>query len=133
MQAFECLGYWFLPETPANRVPGTLRVSASGKVDLALIGALGTGGPLGSKAFPCILGVGESRYGDEITLTGCHLSEGRSGPEGMAIETYRANSAFLGAHLQDSEDFRFRHMELLVGGFKWWVRPKYELQEARSE
>lgn len=40
-EKFEKAGYFWLPTTPAEKVPGTLKISESGEAELEIIGVFG--------------------------------------------------------------------------------------------
>jgi ApeA N-terminal domain 1 len=122
MQPFECQGLWTLPDTEAPPVAGTLHVSSSGELRLALIGSLAPSrGLQPGKDHPVILGSVDGPLDNEVTLTGCYLTRSKVGSFADVREEYRAHRGLFGAHLSKTSDFAFRRMQLQVGGFGPWA------------
>ncbi len=122
MQAFECLGLWFLPDTDAPPVAGTLRVSSSGGLRLSLIGSLCYSNAFNqAKEHSIILGSVDGPLGNDITLTSCYLTRSQFGSFVDAREEYRAQRGFFRAHLRTPSEFAFRRVQLQVGGLGAWA------------
>ncbi len=88
---------------------GTLHVSSDGDLRLTLIGSLGEGRQVATKAHKIILGsVDKSPRGNDVTLSGCILISASHGSYHMAREEYHASRCFFGAHIEKLEHFSFR-------------------------
>jgi ApeA-like protein/HEPN superfamily Apea-like protein len=122
MQAFECMGQWWLPERENDRAAGTLKVSQSGVLRLRLVGSLGPAEMFKSKRYPIILGwVEKSPAGDIVTLSGCMVCASTVGSATSTRENYHVSRAYFGAHLKQQDDFTFKSMSLQVAGLSDWA------------
>jgi hypothetical protein len=80
MQAFECHGLWYLPNTETPPAAGTLRVSADGELRLFVMGSLGSSkAPLEVKEHAVILGSVDGRLGNNVTLARCYVTRSQFG------------------------------------------------------
>jgi hypothetical protein len=123
MKAFDCTGFWWLPENPDAPAAGTLRVSKSGDLRLSLIGTLGeANGGEPFKRHRIILGsVDKSIEGNEVTLLGCVLAGTSMGSYVGGREEYRAGRGFFGEHFTTESDLQFRSVLLMLGGLSEWA------------
>ena len=101
-------GYWWLPSSPADRVPGRLIVSEDGTCQLQLVGGLDMALPnsdAGSDRVPVIYGEGE---GEVITLLrGFTLGRDGFGGRPMQYQDVYVHEALVGAHVgEDAPAFR---------------------------
>jgi len=123
MKEFESSGFWWLPGEEDTPAAGTLRVSGTGELRLAITGKLGQamGAPL-SRRHRVILGsVDKSPRGNEVTLTSNILTGTSFGSYAGGREEYGAGRGYFGAHLQDDEDFKFRSFLVKLGGLSEWA------------
>lgn len=98
-------GYWWLPESPGDRVPGRLIIQDDGACQLELIGGLDLPGDMrsldASDRVPVILGAAE---GQEVTLLDCFTTN-RDGwgrrPDGL--HDIHVHEALIGAHVADGD------------------------------
>lgn len=107
---FEYQGYWWLPDTPDNRVPGTLVFDPEAGASLELLGSLqgldGVTLPLDPEL---ILGI--SSDGKSITLKECSRTMGAvSFGGGFATSTFSADMVFVGEHFEQTEDVGFERL-----------------------
>jgi hypothetical protein len=123
MQAFECTGFWWLPEAPDQKVSGTLRFTEDAGLMLSLVGALGHGGP-GSRdqTFPIVNGmVFDCVLGEEVILRNCGVKEMHYGSSGTTRGDYRATRAFFGGHCDTEKDLCFSDVRLEFSGLSEWA------------
>src|SRR5262245_37979546 len=125
METIECSGLWWLPADKGQRVAGTLKVSAEGRLRLSLVGALGESqNPLVGKKHPIILGsVNRSPKGNDVTLTGSFLTGSTLGSFIDSREEYHVGRGYFGALLSEQSDFAFDSARLRIGGLSEWIHP----------
>src|SRR5262245_45312565 len=127
MQAFNSNGTWWLPETPAETMAGTLRFSEEDGAELSLFGELGVPAThAGEKSLPIILGrVHDSPFGKQMTLQGCwlkaHSRDDLNREKSDYRETYWVKRLFAGAHIGDPEAFSFSSLQLSLSGLNSWA------------
>jgi hypothetical protein len=123
MRAFNCNGVWWLPESPSDRVAGTLRFSDDGFVELSLMGTLGEStASLEGRTVPVILGlVWDCPLGREVTLKDCLLKSLHSGSRVPPREEYFAGRMFGGSHFKKQEDFSFSEISIVLSGLSSWA------------
>lgn len=137
MEAFETQGYWWLPANPDTRVPGRLTVTAEGRAELSLIGALDSylsGGESTtdengvtttsfteesmerSGVYPRILGIGDS---GNFTLQDCIQSQRHLG----TIETQRVtvSQVLRGVHFDPDGALKFQRLTAEMNWLPFWV------------
>jgi len=110
----ERAGYWWTPELPEKRVPGTLHISDQNELKLVLIGGLECDesatprrrAPLGLGEFKSIIGECES---EPITLLDCQVFSRRSTLHGGEDyhQTIEASAGVLGASVTNWTDAEF--------------------------
>src|SRR5215469_8019867 len=122
MKPFECSGLWWAPDDPLSRAAGTLRFSHEKGLSLDLLGTLGeSGGVVGVKKQPIILGSADSPFGEAVTLKDCWLKGQRVGLPGFTRDEYHTDQAFLGAHLVGADDFLFPACVIGISGLANWA------------
>ena len=125
-------GVWWLPDTPAEQIPGILRREPEGGLALTLIGSFedrimsnpSPGLTLfheGSKAWDVIHGAAEQR---EITLLGCYPIKSKR-TFGARVQTpdkqtIRAITALIGAHVAGEDEAVFTAAEVSVEDLGHW-------------
>jgi len=124
-ESFECSGLWWLPDNSEDRVAGVLRFSPEDGLVLNLLGMLGSrGGGVGIKSYEIVFGsVYDSPMGQTVTLKGCRLVRYTETFSGINAEGYRADLAFFGQHLKDSNDFLFSECDVGTSALSDWVAP----------
>lgn len=138
----ELAGWWWPPDQPAERVPGTLRCLAGQHPALSLIGGFDPQiwertGPnsweAGSepRAWPLLLGVAE---GKPVTLIQCQSSLFRRHFVGPPIEqTPTAIKALIGIHLEEPDQPVLRAIEVEVEDLLGWSAVSGIKEEIRFE
>jgi hypothetical protein len=122
MQAFDCNGIWWSPETPSERVAGVLRFSDETGIVVALSGALGEpAAPFQTKAIPILFGlIYDCPLGSLVTLKGCRVQTVHLSTPGFLREDYFADRLFIGAHLEE-QDFLFAELIVSFSGLPSWA------------
>ena len=110
MDRFEYRGYWWLPDTPDNRVPGTLVFDPEEGTNLDLLGSLrgleGVSAPLDPELI-----LGTSSDGRSITLKECSRDTGTlSIGAGFSTSSFSADMVIVGEHFERPEDVGFERL-----------------------
>lgn len=124
-ESFETNGFWWLPETPENRVPGTLSFSPGDVPRLKLMGTLNI---VQESSFPppefinpmIIQG---SAMGQPVTLYKCLQKSGKSniGVAGSYYATeFLAHIAFFGAYFFTQADIQFSSLSVQFHNLDSW-------------
>lgn len=129
----EWAGLWWLSEAPDERLPGVLRYDGKGGLSLSLIGAFeerifqqlapGVKDELeGRSVWDLIYGVAQQR---EITLLGCVPIRSRRSVgarvDSPDMQTVKATTAIIGAHVSGREDAAFEAAEISVEDLTVWA------------
>ena len=93
-------GYWYLPNTPNSKVPGTLRQGSRGQLVLDLFGwPYNDFAPIYRS--PDVI-LGQCRSGLPVTLVDCFLEEGPVRNQEMVLSSrFGAIQALLGKHYDE--------------------------------
>lgn len=132
-EAGEWAGLWWLPDEPAEKVPGVLRYDAKGGLSLSLIGTfedrMVTTGSSGwtevherTRTWEVMHGLAELR---EITLLGC-VPKNTSRTFGARVkspdkQTVTAATAIVGAHVNGEEEAAFSTAEVSIEDLGLWA------------
>lgn len=114
-------GYWWLPSAPEVRIPGELRCSRDGKVELFLFGSFNeipTMPQMTGKRFDIILGMNDR--GKPITLVYNRLIHWQIN-QGVPRQKYYASFLMVGEHFTDLEDLQFNAATFRIYGLDEWV------------
>lgn len=126
MEEFELEGVWWLPETPEDRVPGTLEFSPVSGASLDLLDSLKDPGnhfaAFERELLEPGLILGLTSKGKPVTLWGCSERRKNVNLAGFTRTSFHADVALVGAHLGDAKDTRFtkvsaeyRHLDEWAG------------------
>lgn len=122
-------GYWWLPEAPDERMPGTLRITHDGRCELELIGGLNlsigrstlreeNSGERPISRAPHIHGVSE---GKPVTLLECFISKQMGfGSLGKGHQNLHVQEALVGAHTA-ADEAAFRQAIVTVENLSSWL------------
>jgi len=133
IKGFECKGQWWLPNEPEKAVSGTLRYTHGDGAVLELIGSFTGGGEMHKISMPLII-LGTSLNGKDISLHGCLPISVQTSYPGLSTSSYFANMVFVGAHLQKTEDIRFRSMNIRFSHFDEWVNMSgFKIERSKEE
>ncbi|HEV2864233.1 MAG TPA: HEPN domain-containing protein [Pyrinomonadaceae bacterium] len=121
MDNTEHSGKWWLPSNPEHAVSGTLTFSNQDGAELRLIGSLEAFDTFNTelKTYPIILGL--SVDGKLITLNGCMSADTRMTIPGFVSQAYRIDLCFIGGHISDESQLRFKRLELQYSRLPDWV------------
>lgn len=106
---FELQGYWWLPDSEENKLPGTLSYSQEDGAILELVGIFDSPKKLEPiQQLPIILGV--TQQGKPITLYKCIINSWTYPFTGLGGGKYRAHFVFEGVHFEAEEKIRFNQL-----------------------
>ena len=112
MKFFKASGLWFPANEPENRVAGTLRFSESG-LQLKLLGGFQGGWSPDVQAYGIIQGVvGDSPYGEFVSLYDCFQTSKSLRSQGIGSEIIRCDRAYMGNDYLFEEDAEIRSISL---------------------
>lgn len=117
----EYQGYWWLPEFPDHKIAGTLTGIKTGNLELSLLGQLQERNvALGIKSVThlAILGMVSKKL---ISLSNCHIIGSEFSFPGFATERLSVSTAFIGAHICDTEEAKFNKIILKFNNFDEWL------------
>ncbi|MGI0007132.1 MAG: HEPN domain-containing protein [Nitrosotalea sp.] len=125
---FEYVGEWFRPESPQQRIHGTLEYSR-GKMILKTTGSMGDEGTdfvsqlqlinRLPRLIPIVLGI--STTGKNITLTNCVLVRANPVLNGLGTFQYGATTMFVGAHFQSVDAITFGTVSVQYSNLYAWM------------
>lgn len=98
-------GYWWLPSSPEDRVPGELVIADDGKCELKLIGGLDLGDPTGVRLGDRVPVIWGEAGGKPISLTNCFTVR-RDGfaRRDSTYHDIHVHEALVGAHVDNGEE-----------------------------
>ncbi|MBW7941599.1 MAG: hypothetical protein H3C64_04190 [Candidatus Kuenenia stuttgartiensis] len=105
---FELKGYWWLPDSEENKLPGTLTYSQEDGADLELVGVFDSKKLEPIQQLPIILGV--TQQGKSITLYKCIISSWAYPLVGLGGGKYLVHFVFEGVHFEAEEKIRFNQL-----------------------
>ena len=120
-EKFEKAGYFWLPSTPDEKLPGTIRIIDSGKTELEILGIFG--GQM--KAFDLesdikrINGIIEG--GKFVTLDKCFYKNKSFSSGEISKSLVHVNFVFIDVHYDDEEDINFSSFKIAVEGLDEWL------------
>lgn len=118
----EKIGYFWLPENPEQRLPGTLKVSEKGETTLEVIGIFGSDA-FTSISQPSSLGriLGEIEDDDLITLEECRYESRKTSSSSLYRCVITANYHYKGVLFGDGEAVAFTRLDVALTGFDEWL------------
>jgi len=117
---FEHKGIWWLPDKPNEQMSGTLRFTPDEGAILDLIGSFKDIKNMNKILQPEII-LGVSSNGKNITLHSCFETKSSFSFPGFQTSSLYANSVFIGAHFQKSEDIKFKSISVHYLHLDEWV------------
>lgn len=125
-EAFEIEGHWWLPETPQNKVSGTLSYSPGNGSTLILLGELKNSDDKSHysydfKYFDIINGI--SANGEPITANSCFLNKAEHsiGNAGNFIKTiFRVDYLFIGVRFSSKREIQFSSLSIRLHNLENW-------------
>ncbi|MBA2592447.1 MAG: hypothetical protein M3495_18775 [Pseudomonadota bacterium] len=112
-------GYFWLPDNLQHKIPGTLKVSDSGKVALDVLGTFRELPEFEPRPAPIIHGVTEN--GKSATLFDCFTYSTQLRFPGIPKASATAAYLFLGAHLHETDPLEFARVIFSVEGLNQWL------------
>src|SRR5690606_736923 len=96
-------GYFWLPESPEHKVPGTLHIADGGKLELNVLEFVAPGAHLFSNkdAYPRIVGIVEKK--GAVTLDECFRIDWNLSQGGVTKERIHAHQAIFGLQYGNDE------------------------------
>jgi len=124
MKFFKASGLWFPADEPENRVAGTLRFSQSG-LQLKLLGGFRGGWSPDIQAYGIIQGVvGDSPYGEFVSLYDCFQTSKSLRSQGIGSETIQCGRAYVGDDYLFEEEADIRLIRFKTSFLYDWARTK---------
>ncbi len=128
-------GFFWLPESPQNSLPGLLRISETGEATLEVFGINDTRRSLNPRPFidppfsekyehiylKRIVGITETGKSKLITLDKCKRITYSNTYPGLWTSTYRADYAFISANHNTKKESKFSKIEFSVEGLDEWL------------
>ncbi|HJU13267.1 MAG TPA: HEPN domain-containing protein [Candidatus Nitrosotalea sp.] len=112
-------GYWWFPDTPDKKLPGTLYYSPD-DMHLELIGSL-TDITQFHKQFEHEIILGFTTNGKPVTLYKCYTSNFSMSHPSIPTTSYRAIFYFVGMHFSKEEDIKFNQVSTHLIHFDEWM------------
>jgi hypothetical protein len=121
---FEYKGFWWLPEQPENKVPGSLSYKCGDIMTLELLGSLQNttlrGSHEGSSNPDTILGIAEGKR--LCTLNGIlHTKSRFNKSSGIFRSTYIIERLLEGKHFSSSADIKFSSISINYTSLEEWI------------
>ena len=124
-------GYFWLPENPEERLPGELRISEHGRIELDLIGLFPNANWSGRGNLEDMWGhlrdigriCGHVSEGGFVTLLSCMLTRAQTNPfsfQSLEFSSFVATFALIGAEYEQ-DDVAFRELNFVVEGLDDWL------------
>jgi hypothetical protein len=121
-EPIEKSGYFWLPGNPADRLPGVLRISETGKATLEVIGIFGdTLAALNDKNSNLNRVVGVIENGNLITLNRCFYKNRNISFGGLSKSTICANFVLSGFNYEEDEAITFSKLSFSMEGLDEWL------------
>jgi hypothetical protein len=126
-------GLWWFPESCEAKFSGILIFDPNRGITLDFMNPvdfeeLAIKGNFSSKEFKKDILLGISCNGEEITLQGCSELTSSFSPIGIRCFSITANTVFVGAHLEESDDMKFRSVSVnLIHLDEWANESGFEL------
>ncbi len=123
MESFKLEGTWWLPDSPDNRISGTLRYDPKEGAHLELIGSfsLDIGLRSQSKVPNQTIILGSSVNGKAITLYKCYEKSFKINFPGLPRSVFFANVIFIGYHFDTEEKILFDEIAISFSDLSSWV------------
>ncbi len=133
---FEIKGYWWLTETPENRIPGTLSFSPSELVSLELMGSLAkldNPNPQREDFINPSMIMGVSLGGEPVTIANCTQVRSTGSLAGMSTSRFTGYFAYIGVHFSSEEKVKFRELSLSFYNLdEWFSKSAFTTQSSKS-
>jgi hypothetical protein len=118
-QPWSLQGYFWLPAQPELKLPGTLRVSDTGHVELEVLGMFGDVPEFEPKHTRLVHGVTEN--GKLVTLANCVTYGTALNIPDIAKSRATAERLFVGLQFSEADTFEFTRVTFSLEGLDAWV------------
>jgi ApeA N-terminal domain 1 len=118
-QPWSLQGYFWLPARPELKLPGTLRVSDIGRMELEVLGMFGDVPEFQPKQIPLMHGVTEN--GKLVTLANCITYGTTLNIPGIPKSRTTAERLFVGLQFPEADSFEFTRVTFSLEGLDVWV------------
>jgi hypothetical protein len=120
-------GFFWSPDTPGSRMPGTLSIVNGGDITLEVIeDFIGQGfeifKAIEADCAPRFLGVVDKL--GQVTLDGCWSKNRNTSSDGLTQSTIHVGRLLTKAHFSEEEQFRFNQFRFTIDGIEEWLRLK---------
>ncbi|MFH2035524.1 MAG: HEPN domain-containing protein [Candidatus Zixiibacteriota bacterium] len=115
------IGYFWLPNKPERKIPGTLSVAKSGDIDLELAGILEEGSDFIRIDIKIDRIIGHVEKDGDITLDNCFYREKNISPGGISKSLICANKLFSGVAFKQGQDVLINSMRFSIEGIDDWI------------
>lgn len=114
-------GYFWLPSTTEERLPGKLTISESGEGELEVLGVFGGKGKMFNSDLNIerINGIVEGE--GPVTLDTCFYRKRNFSSVGIMQSLLRVHRVFVGVHYDDGEEIKFSSFTVSLEGFDEWL------------
>lgn len=113
-------GYFWLPSKPENKVPGTIRISDGGEIELDIIGTFDDEMPsLNVHDLPRI--VGHIEQDGFVTLDRCFYTKKKISFGGISKSLLNVGMVLTGARYAENEEITFSTFRFAVEGLDEWL------------
>lgn len=119
---FEYSGSWWLPTSPDNKVPGTLRYKAGDRITLDLFGSLHgeSQAPEDNFDSDIILGLADGNRTCTLQKIIRTSSQSKAGKE-VHRSSFIVHRLFEGKHFASEEEIRFASLSISYTSFEEWI------------
>ena len=120
-------GYFWLPSNPDRKIPGTLKISDGGNIELEVIGLFDESIEGLNKALNVDMDdtiekvLGDIEKFGPVTLQGCFYKTKTISIGGISKSLISANRAFIGVGFKNKEEVKFNTFTFSIEGIDEWV------------
>ena len=124
-EEIKCSGYFWLPSASEKKIPGTLKISDGGKIELEVVGAFSEtvgeqNSALNNRGIIERI-VGQIEFYGLVTLDGCFYKKRPLFHYGISKSLLHVSKALLGLAYDDQEPLLFNTLQFSVEGVDEWV------------
>lgn len=114
-------GYFWLPSQPENRIPGTLKISDGGEIELEIIGNFDTSLEEFSDNYNLQRIIGHIEEDGYVTLDNCFYRKKTLSLGDISKSLVHVNQALFGVHYEENEELTFSTFQFAVEGLDEWL------------
>lgn len=113
-------GYFWLPEMPDEKLPGTLQIKNGGDIDLEIVGVFGADKSYDPKNFDLGRLNGHVETLGPLTLEGCFYTKKASPFGGISKSLVCVNKCYAGVAYDADETIFFNSVDFAIEGLDEW-------------